>query len=382
MSEKMSMAELLETYDATERISKGDILTGEILSVNADEIIVNIGYMADGLVPKTEWSEGFDAEYQVGNTIKVMVIKADDGEGNVLLSIKQAESILVWDELNTYYAQQTAFDVKVKEVVKGGVVAHYKGARIFIPASQLSLQYVESLDAYQGATLKVKLHEYDPSKKKCVASHKDILKLKADDDKRIELSRLSEGDVLQGTVVRLADYGAFVNLGTLDGLVHVSQMSWRRVKHPSEVVKVGDVVEVSVLHVDREKEKVSLKLTQVQENPWDDIFNKYQIDQVCEGTVVRLMPFGAFVELEEGLEGLVHVSEMADYHVNKPSEVVKIGEKVQVRILDIQSEQEKIALSLKGVEDNDFEDDFVEASEETPTTLSDVFGDKLNQLKF
>ena len=379
MSENMSMGELLAAYSTNERISKGDIIEGEIIGVNSDEVIVNIGFMADGIVPKSEQS---DMTYEVGQKVKVMVLKTDDGEGNVKLSIAKADALMVWDELQTLMNDRATFEVKVKEVVNGGVIGYYKSARIFIPASQLSLQYVEDLNAYKGAVLKVKLHEYNRDKQKCVASHKDILKVKAAESKMRQISALNIGDELTGQVIRIVDYGAFVDVGGVDGLIHISQMSWRRVKHPSEVLKVGDQVNVSVLAIDREKEKVSLKLMTVEENPWEDIYSNYQVDDLVEGTVVRIMPFGAFVEIQTGLEGLVHISELSEHHVNKVTEVLKLGDQSTFRIIDIDPEKEKIALSLKAVEEI-LEEVYEPQDEPAQTsTLSDLWGDKLKNLKF
>ena len=233
-------------------------------------------------------------------------------------------------------------------------------------------------------TLEVVITEYQMDKKKVVASHKVVAKKALEGKKTDVISRISQGDALTGTVVRLADYGAFVDLGGVDGLIHISQMSWKRIKHPSEVLKDGDVVSVVVLSVDREKEKISLKLSEVQENPWDSIEANYQVGDLVHGKVTRLMNFGAFVELEEGIEGLVHISELADQHVNRPGEIVKIGDEVRAVILEIQADAQKLSLSIKQAADVDDTDyaSFAEEVEEGPATLSDLFGDKLKNLKF
>lgn len=382
--ENMSMGDLLAKYDSMEKLYKGDIVEGVVISSNTDEVMVNIHYMADGILPKEELLDGNPLDFHEGQPVKVFIMKMDDGDGNVMLSLKKAYEVIIWDEFQTLFDTQQVIKVKVKEAVKGGVVAHYKSFNVFIPASQLAMAYVDDLSAYLGMTLEVVITEYQMDKKKVVASHKVVAKKALEGKKTDVISRISQGDALTGTVVRLADYGAFVDLGGVDGLIHISQMSWKRIKHPSEVLKDGDVVSVVVLSVDREKEKISLKLSEVQENPWDSIEANYQVGDLVHGKVTRLMNFGAFVELEEGIEGLVHISELADQHVNRPGEIVKIGDEVRAVILEIQADAQKLSLSIKQAADVDDTDyaSFAEEVEEGPATLSDLFGDKLKNLKF
>lgn len=382
--EKQTMGDLLAQYDSTERLYSGDVVAGTVISSNSDEVMVNINYMADGILPKSELPDANPLAFVEGQKLNVYIVKLDDGDGNVLLSLTKAFDIIVWDEFQKMYDDRQSFNVKVKEAVKGGVVAHYKGASVFIPASQLSASYVEDLNSFVGTTLEVELSEYDAGKKKVVASHKEILKKQLATKKVDALARISTGDVMTGTVVRLADYGAFVDLGSVDGLIHVSQMSWRRVKHPSEVMKEGDVVEVIVLSVDRDKEKISLKLAEIHENPWHTISDHYQIGDLVRGRVTKLMNFGAFVEIEEGIEGLVHISELAEQHVTRASEIVSIGDEVDVVILDMDAASQKMSLSLKAAAEMDVVENEIydETDQPTNTTLSDLFGDKLKKLKF
>lgn len=381
--EKNTMEELLNQYSTTERLYTGDVVSGTVISSNSDEVMVNINYMADGILPKTELPEGNPLAFKEGDIIKVFILKTDDGEGNVLLSLTKAYEIVVWDDFKSFLENGRSFKVKVKEAVKAGVVAHYNGANVFIPASQLAMSYVEDLKSYVGMSLEVVLLELDVDKKKVVASHKEILRKQLSEKKTDALSRVSAGDQLTGTVVRLADYGAFVDLGNIDGLIHISQMSWRRVKHPSEILNVGDVVDVVVLSVDRDQEKVSLKLTEKKENPWLDIESHYHVEDIVKGRVVRLMNFGAFVEIEEGIEGLIHISELSEQHVTRPAEVVQIGDEVEVMILDVDGENQRLSLSLKAMADVDPIDYNLDSDQEDekPTTLSDLFGDKLKNLK-
>lgn len=382
--EKQTMGDLLAQYDSTERLYSGDVVEGTVISSNQDEVMVNINYMADGILPKAELPDANPLSFQAGQKLKVFIVKLDDGDGNVLLSLTKAFDIIVWDEFQKMFDEKQSFAVKVKEVVKGGVIAHYKGASVFIPASQLAVSYVEDLSSFVGMTLDIALTEYDASKKKVVGSHKEILKKQLAVKKSDALARISPGDVMTGTVVRMADYGSFVDLGGVDGLIHVSQMSWRRVKHPSEVMNEGDVVDVIVLSVDREKEKISLKLAEVHENPWQTIRERYEIGDLVTGRVTKLMNFGAFVEIEEGIEGLIHISELAEQHVTRPSEIVAIGDEVSVVILDMDTDAQKMSLSLKAAAEMDeiISVDFEEGVQETQTTLSDLFGDKLKNLKF
>ncbi|MBS7527006.1 30S ribosomal protein S1 [Fusibacter paucivorans] len=384
MEEKETMAAALAEMDQLESLQTGDIVKGTVMSVNEEEAIVNLNYMADGILSKEEIEGGSTAEIAVGDTVDVYIVKTNDGEGNVKLSLKKAEAQMVWEELQGLVNANQPLNLKVKEAVKGGVVGMYKGARIFIPASQVALHYVEDLTVYAGTSFEVKIIELDMDKKRVVASRRAIEEVERAKRKADTLARLAPKDKLKGTVVRLANYGAFVDLGDVDGLVHVSQMSWRRVKHPSEVVKEGDVVEVEVLSVDREKEKISLKLATVEESPWQNIDAHYQVDDIVMGKVVRITNFGAFVALEEGIEGLVHISELSTDHVAKVSDVVNEGDEVEVLVLSIDAAKEKISLSMKAVAFIDETETFEVAKEEAPqaATLSDLFGDKLKNLKF
>jgi small subunit ribosomal protein S1 len=383
MSENISMNDWLDKFDTTEKLSRGDVVEGVVISVNAEEIMVNINYMADGIVPKAEIPDENPLDYTVGQKVSVFVSKIDDGDGNVLLSLSRAEGLIVWDELQVLFQEEKTFELKIKEAVKGGVVGIYKTARIFIPASQLSLAYVSDLTAYVGTKLDVKLIELIPDSKKAVASHKVIEQADAAAKRDDFLSRVSVNDRMTGTVTRLAQYGAFVDLGGVDGLIHVSQMSWRHVKHPSEIMNEGDVVDVIVINVDREAGKIGLKLATIIENPWESIYTRYAPNDIVPARITRITQFGAFAELEEGVEGLIHISELSEEHVAKVSEVVQVGEEVEVLILDLDAENQKISLSLKAVESLDEEIiDLIETDEESSTTMQDLFGDKLKNLKF
>ena len=383
MSENTTMEEMLEQYDSSEKLNRGDVVEGTVISSNDEAVMVNINYSADGIVPKAELPEENPLDYKEGDKVSVFVVKLDDGEGNVVLSISRAEALVIWDKLAEMMAAKEKLMLKIKEAVKGGVVGYYKTARIFVPASQLSLSYVEDLSVYAGTTLEVEVIEVDGEKKRAVASHKSILQVEAEEKKAALMDSLKVGDVIQGTVARITDFGAFVDIGGADGLVHISQMSLRRINHPSEVVKVGESVEVIVLKVDREKEKISLKLETAAHDPWNEIDDNYAAGDVVNGKVMRLAPFGAFIELEPGIEGLLHISEMADHHVATPSEVVNEGDTVDVTILSIDKRQKKISLSMKDGAAAEVEFEMPEASDDASakTTMQDLFGDKLKNLK-
>lgn len=379
--ENQTMDEMLNQFGMTEKLYTGDIVEGTVISSNADEVMVNIRYMADGILPKAELPDGNPMDFREGDQIKVYVMKLDDGDGNVMLSLTKAYEVIIWDEFQELFNSGKSFKVKVKEAVKGGVVALYRGARVFIPASQLSLSYVSDLAVYVGNTLEVILTEYSSDNKKVVASHKAILQRQMAVKKADLISRISPDDKMTGTVVRIADYGAFVDLGGVDGLIHISQMSWRRVKHPSEVLKEGDVVEVIVLSVDRDKEKISLKLAQVQQNPWETITERYAVEDIVTGKVTKFMTFGVFVEIEEGVEGLIHISELSEEHVMRPQDIVQIGDEVEVMIIELDAAANRMSLSMKAVASID-EADYEDYAQEDVqnTTLSDLFGDKLKNL--
>lgn len=382
------MEEGLKDY-GTERVRVGEVLKGEVISVNDKEIAVNVGYRADGIVPAAELLGEGTSEYKVGDQVDVMVTKVNDAEGSLELSVKKAMAVVVWDDLSKHMESGEPFEVKVKEVVKGGIVAHYNGARVFIPASQASAQYVEDLNALVGAKFKVKLIELDIEKKKVVASRKTVEREELDQLKKHAMAILKVGQVVKGVVARLEPFGAFVDLGGYDGLVHVSNMSWRRINHPSEVVKVGDHVEAEVIKIDSEKEKISLKLTNVGDNPWESIQENYRVGAIYHGVVGKMLNYGVFIRLDDGVEGLCHISELSDQHVKFPSDVVSVGQEVQARVIAIDPVAQKISLSLKEARDErveDVEDEEEESNElifpglgVKPTTLADLFNRDLKK---
>ncbi len=382
------MEEGLKEYSVA-RVRVGEILTGKVITVNEKELAVNVGYRSDGIVPAAELPDESTANYKHGDDIEVMVIRTDDGDGNLLLSVIRTYAIVVWDELDALLQSQNNFVVDVKEVVKGGVIARYKGARIFVPASQVAAGYVADLSEFVGKKLEVRMVEVDKAKHRAVASAKAISAEKVKAARKEALAALRAGQIINGKVVRLESFGAFVDLGGCDGLLHISNMSWKRLKHPSEMLKVGDLVKVEVTKIDLEKENISLRLTDIPENPWDNINSKYKVGEVYKGKVARLQNFGAFINLEADVDGLCHVSEIAAERVELPSDVLKVGDEVEVKVLAVDKAEKRISLSIKAVNavaaaaetsaptDSEVKEDAAEAVELgiKPTTLADVFKD-------
>ncbi|NFF60955.1 30S ribosomal protein S1 [Clostridium botulinum] len=352
--QETSMEEMMKAIDETMKpIYSGDIVEGEVISVSTNEVLVNIGYINDGIIKKNEIcneDEDINNFIKQGDKIEVFIVKLNDGEGNVVLSKKKADIARTWRNLNNAFKNNTVLEVKVAEVVKGGVIAYINGIRGFIPASQISISFVKDLTSFVEKVLKVKVIEFDEKKNKVVLSGKEVELKERQNKKEKVLDSLKNGEKRTGIVRRLAKFGAFVDLGGVDGLIHNSDLSWKRVNDPSEVVKVGDKVEVYVLKFDKEKGKIALSLKDIEEDPWNNIITKHKVNDIVEGKVVKLLDFGAFVEIEAGVEGLVHITEITDEHIGKPSEVLNIGDKVKVKILEINKEDKKIALSIKEAE--------------------------------
>ncbi|MCG8482179.1 MAG: 30S ribosomal protein S1 [Clostridia bacterium] len=378
--EQQSMESVIDQIgDSMKEILKGDVIDGTVVTVKDDEVIVNIGHFSDGVIAKEELIEKQDDEdgIKVGDVISVYVLDPHDQEGNVTLSQKRAVEIVAWDELKKAFDNKEKIKVNVKQVVKGGVVAFYKTIRCFIPASLLAYRYVEDLNEFVGKELEVRVEDFDLEKKRIVLSRKVVEIEEREKLKEAVLKDIEVGKKYKGVVTKLMNFGAFVDIGGVEGLIHISELSWNRVKHPSEVVAEGDEVEVDVLKFDTKTKKIGLGLKKVEEDPWKSIISEYQVGDIVEGKVVRLTDFGAFVEIEEGIEGLVHVSEISSNHVHKPSDVLNRGDKVEVEILKIDQENKKLSLSIKEAEGHAAEEESSIKEPEQGTTLGDIFGDKL-----
>lgn len=351
-NEMNSMDALMDEIEKSLRLPRsGEIVTGKVHQVTEKEIIVNLGCKKDGIIPSDEITVEGEQKltdlYREGDEIQAKVVKTDDGDGSILLSKKKLEVSEHWGEINQALEDKSNIEVKVVRPVNGGVIAAYKEVSGFIPLSQLSDRYVENAEEFVGQTLTVKVSRVDQRRGKAVFSHKMHL----NEEKNKRIAEIWEGlnvdDVVEGTVMRFTDYGAFVDIGGIDGLLHISEISWGKLKHPQEVLSIGDKIRVKVLSMNAEKGKISLGLKQNQPEPWSVINEKYQVGQVVAGKVVQIKEYGAFVELEPGLDGLVHISEVAHKRVGNIADELSVGQEVSAKILEIDQERRRISLSIK-----------------------------------
>ena len=358
MSEKkeMSMEELLATeaydLDGAMRLPRlNEVVNGTVHQVTENGIIVDMGCKKDGIIPKEEVTLEGDQKltdlFKAGDEIQAKVVKTDDGEGVITLSKKKLEVNEHWNEINEALENKTTITVKVLRQVNGGVIAAYKEVTGFIPLSHLSDKYVENAEEFIGKELPVQVTRVDLKRGRAAFSHKNILTEEKKKQVEAVWNSLNVGDVVEGTVMRFTDYGAFVDLGGIDGLLHISEISWGKLKHPQEVLQIGDKVKVKILSMNEEKGKISLGLKQTTPEPWSVIDEKYQVGQVVTGKVVQIKEYGAFVELEPGLDGLVHISEVAHKRVNDIAEELTLGQTVEAKILEIDTERKRISLSIK-----------------------------------
>lgn len=374
-----------EIEKSMEPINAGDVVTGKVVSVSENEVLVNIGYISEGIINGTELAgdpEVSPAEkVNVGDEIEVYIVKVNNGEGNVLLSQKRAEAIKAWDEIEKAEGSDSIFEIQVKEAVKGGVVTSLKGIRAFIPASQLSVNFVKDLKTFVGKTLEVKVIEVDKEKNRVILSRKVIEQAGLEVKKKETWDSLVKGEKRTGTVTRIAKFGAFVNLGGVDGLIHITQLSWDRVSKVEDVVSAGDEVEVFVLDFDKETGKISLSLKDVKEDPRKKAMEDIKENDILDGKVIKVLKFGAFVQIKPGVEGLVHISQICEERIADPSEKLNAGDKVKVKVLGIDKESGKISLSIKEAADEmpgEYKEFLQEQNQEDAgTTLGDLFGDKL-----
>lgn len=377
---------IAEKYEETfVNLRSGDIVEGTVVQVNDSEVLVNIGYKSDGTIPLNELSnEHFDSATEVvskGDLVKVYVLKVEDKEGNLILSKKRADLLEAWNYIEKVYEEKAIIEAEVTEEVKGGLLVNIKGLRGFIPASHVALHFVPDLKIYIGQTLRLKVIEFDRKKNRIILSQKIVLEEEQEIKKQETWNTIEDGQVLDGIVRRITDFGAFVDIGGVDGLVHISEMSWGRIKHPSEVLKEGDEIKVKVLSVDRERERISLGLKQVLPDPWENIDSTIKPGDIITGKVVKLVSFGAFVEIVTGVEGLVHISQISHQHIAKPDDVLTVGEQVEVKVLEINKAEHKISLSIKEankqpvIEKKEERKHMEQQQEGSGVTLGDMFGD-------
>ena len=333
-------------------LKEGEIVTGKVVRVETDSVMVDVGYKSEGIIPLNEMShrrtDSVESLVKVGDEIRVMVLGIDSHEGGLRLSKRRADEVGAWEKAKRWQEAGEIVEATVTEAVKGGLVVDL-GLRAFLPASQVERGYVNDLSKYVGKTIRVKIIEMERQKNRVILSRRQVLDEDRERAKSDFWTGVEEGQVRQGVVKSLTDFGAFIDLGGVDGLLHVSEMSYGRIKHPNQVIKEGEPITVKVLRLDREKGKVSLGLKQVIPDPWENAAQKYQEGSLVEGTVARLATFGAFVELEPGVDGLIHISQLADFRVAKPDDVVKVRQKVQVRVTQVKPEERRISLSLRDV---------------------------------
>jgi len=368
------------------------VVKGKIIGYNNNDVFVDLGYKADGIIPMEEFIDDpdFDPERDLkpGTEIEAIITKLNDGEGNVALSKKKMDSIRGFEELEDAFKNEKPIEVTAKEVVKGGLVAEYKGMRIFIPASQVSDRFINNLSPFVGKKIRIRITEL-ANRRRIVGSARLLIEEEKNRKSEAFWNEVEEGKEYTGTVKSLTKFGAFVDLGGVDGLIHVSELSWKKIDDPSEVLKVGDTVTVRVIGVDREKKKVSLGYRKAEDNPWYNIEEKYHVGDVVTGIIKRMVPFGAFVELEDGVEGLVHISQISNVRINKPDEVLSLGQKVDMKVIEVNPEIKKISLSIKEVSPIDpvrEDEEAPEAAEEDIPTehteeMTNTIGDLINEKK-
>ncbi len=346
----------------------GDLVTGTVVQVERDEVLLDIGYKSEGVIPARELSIRKDADphdvVQLGDEIEALVLQKEDKDGRLILSKKRAAYERSWAQIEEKFNNGENVVGEVIEVVKGGLILDI-GLRGFLPASLVDLRRVKDLHAFLGEKLECRVIEMDRNRNNVVLSRRVVLEEDRKQERQEILEKLHKGQILPGTVSSIVDFGAFVDLGGIDGLVHISELSWSHVNHPSEVVSVGDKVEVQVLDVDLDRERISLGLKQTQDDPWKQLVKDFSVGVIVTGKVTKIVPFGSFVEIGEGVEGLVHISEMARGHVETPEDVVAVGDEVQVKVMDIDVDRRRISLSIRAANEELGLPDAIPAQEES-----------------
>ncbi len=345
---------IVPNYDATlQPFEEGDVVTGNVVRIDKDEVLVDIGYKSEGVIPANELSirKSVDPkdEVEMGEEVDALVLTKEDQDGRLILSKKRARFEKAWRRIEAAAESGEPVDGTVIEVVKGGLIIDL-GVRGFLPASLVDIRRVPNLDEYLGQTIECRVIELNRSRNNVVLSRRAVLEEQRREDRERILDRLQPGMVVDGTISNIVDFGAFVDLDGIDGLIHISELSWSHVNHPSEILSIGDTVNVKVLDIDRDRQRISLGLKQTQEDPWQRVVDTYNVGDELEGKVTKVVTFGAFVEILDGVEGLVHISELAQHHVENPREIIQPGDEVKVKILEIDSDRRRLSLSIKRVE--------------------------------
>jgi small subunit ribosomal protein S1 len=346
--------QVVPNYDATiSPFDEGDVVSGKVVRIDADEVLVDIGYKSEGVIPAHELSirKSVDPgdEVELGEEVDALVLTKEDQDGRLILSKKRARFEKAWRRIEAAAESGEPVEGTVIEVVKGGLIIDL-GVRGFLPASLVDIRRVPHLDEYLGQAIECKVIELNRSRNNVVLSRRAVLEEERKEVRQQILDRLQPGLVVEGQISNIVDFGAFVDLDGIDGLIHISELSWSHVNHPSEILTIGDTVQVKVLDIDRDRQRISLGLKQTQEDPWQRVVDTYSIGDELEGKVTKVVTFGAFVEILDGVEGLVHISELAPHHVENPREIIEPGDDVKVRILEIDNERRRLSLSIKRVE--------------------------------
>jgi small subunit ribosomal protein S1 len=346
--------QIVPNYDATFTLfEEGEVVTGIVVRIDNDEVLVDIGYKSEGVIPSNELSirKAVDPhdEVEMGEEVDALVLTKEDQDGRLIMSKKRARFEKAWRRIEAAAESGEPVEGTVIEVVKGGLIIDL-GVRGFLPASLVDIRRVPNLDEYLGTKIECKVIELNRSRNNVVLSRRAVLEEERKEQRQEILDRLQPGLIVEGQISNIVDFGAFVDLNGIDGLIHISELSWSHVNHPSEILSIGDTVAVKVLDIDRERQRISLGLKQTQEDPWQRVVDTYNVGDELEGTVTKVVTFGAFVEILDGVEGLVHISELAPHHVENPREIVAPGDDVKVKILEIDSERRRLSLSVKRVE--------------------------------
>jgi len=346
--------QIVPNYDATFSLfEEGEVVTGLVVRIDKDEVLVDIGYKSEGVIPSNELSirKGIDPseEVELGEEVDALVLIKEDQDGRLVMSKKRARFEKAWRRIEAAAESGEPVEGLVIEVVKGGLIIDL-GVRGFLPASLVDIRRVPDLDQYMSTKIECKVIELNRQRNNVVLSRRAVLEEERKEQRQEILDRLQPGLVVEGQISNIVDFGAFVDLNGIDGLIHISELSWSHVNHPSEILNIGDTVAVKVLDIDRDRQRISLGLKQTQEDPWQRVVDTYRVGDELEGNVTKVVTFGAFVEILDGVEGLVHISELANHHVENPREVVQPGDPVRVKILEIDSERRRLSLSVKRVE--------------------------------
>ena len=346
--------QVIPNYAATfSPFSEGEVVSGRVVRIDNDEVLVDIGYKSEGVITSGELSirKNVDPheEVELGEEVDVLVLTKEDQDGRLLVSKKRARFEKAWRRIEAAAESGEPVEGNVIEVVKGGLIVDL-GVRGFLPASLVDIRRVADLDAFLHTTIECKVIELNRQRNNVVLSRRAVLEEERKGARQEILDRLQPGAIVEGQISNIVDFGAFVDLNGIDGLIHISEISWSHVNHPSEALSIGDTVQVKVLEIDRERQRISLGLKQTQDDPWQRVVNTYNVGDDLEGTVTKVVTFGAFVEILDGVEGLVHISELAPHHVENPREVVAPGDEIKVKVLEIDSERRRLSLSVKRVE--------------------------------